>query len=127
MTIHAEAALLTFELPAFEARLRVRERKHPKLFWADAGLPRAMRGERGPPGAEERGHLFEGWVIALLRAYRDYRGLFEDWSYWAPGKGSGLEVDLLLRRGKDLVALEVKSAKTVRDFVDEVEGATLLP
>jgi len=107
--------LLTFELPAFEAKLRVRERKHPKLFWADPGLPRAMRGEAGPPGAEERGHLLEGWVVSLLRAYRDYRALFEDWSYWAPGKGSGVEVDVLLRRGKDFVALEVKSAKTVRD------------
>jgi predicted AAA+ superfamily ATPase len=107
--------LLTFELPAFEAKLRVRERKHPKLFWTDPGLPRAMRGETGPPGAEERGHLFEGWIVALLRAYRDYRGLFEDWAYWAPGKGSGFEVDLLLRRGKDFVALEIKSSKTVRD------------
>lgn len=107
--------LLTFELPAFEAKLRVRERKHPKLFWADPGLPRAMRRESGPPGPEERGHLFEGWIVSVLRAYRDYRGLFEDWSYWAPGKGSGLEVDLLLRRGKDLIALEVKSGKTVRD------------
>lgn len=107
--------LLVFELPAFEARLRVRERKHPKLFWADPGLPRAMRRDTGPPGAEERGHLFEGWVVALLRAYRDYRGLFEDWSYWAPGKGSGLEVDLVLRRGKDLVALEIKSSKSARD------------
>jgi predicted AAA+ superfamily ATPase len=106
--------LLTFELPAFEAKLRVRERKHPKLFWTDPGLPRAMRRETGPPGAEERGHLFEGWVVSLLRAYRDYRGLFEDWFYWAPGKGSELEVDLLLRRGKDYVALEVKSGKAVR-------------
>ncbi len=107
--------LLTFELPAFEAKLRVRERKHPKLYWADPGLPRAMRRETGPPGAEERGHLFEGWVLAVLRAYRDYRGLFEDWAYWAPGKGSGVEVDVLLRRGRDLVAVEIKSAKVVRD------------
>jgi uncharacterized protein len=107
--------LLTFELPAFEAKLRVRERKHPKLYWADPGLPRAMRRETGPPGAEERGHLFEGWVLAVLRAYRDYRGLFDDWSYWAPGKGSAVEVDVLLRRGRDFVAVEVKSGKAVRD------------
>jgi len=107
--------LLTFELPAFEAKLRVRERKRPKLFWTDPGLPRAMRGETGAPGAEERGHLFEGWIASVLRAYRDYRGLFEDWSYWAPGKGSSLEVDFLLRRGKDYVAVEVKSTKALHD------------
>jgi len=106
---------LTFELPAFETRLRVRERKHPKLYRADPALPRAMRRETGPPSAAERGHLFEGWVVSLLRTYRDYRGLFEEWHYWAPGKGSGVEVDLILRRGKDLVALEVKAGAAVRD------------
>ncbi len=108
-----EDTLLAFRLPAFEAKLRVRERRHPKLYWADPGLPRAMKREWGPPGAEERGHLFEGWVAGLLRAYRDYRGLFDDWGYWAPGKGSGVEVDFVLRRGRDLAAVEVRSGQKV--------------
>jgi predicted AAA+ superfamily ATPase len=108
-----EDTLLAFRLPAFAAKLRVRERRHPKLYWADPGLPRAMKRQLGPPGAEERGHLFEGWVVCLLRAYRDYRGLFDDWGYWAPGNGSRLEVDLVLRRGDDLVALEVRSGEKV--------------
>jgi len=106
-----EDTLLAFRLPAFEAKLRVRERRHPKLYWADAGLPRAMKRQLGPPGSEERGHLFEGWVAGLLRAYRDYRGLFDDWGYWAPGKGSSLEVDFVLRRGDELVAVEVRSGQ----------------
>jgi predicted AAA+ superfamily ATPase len=105
-----EDTLLAFTLPAFEARLRVRERRHPKFFWADPGLPRAMKREFGPPPAEERGHLFEGWIAGVLRAYRDYRGLFEDWSYWAAGQGSSVEVDFLVRRGREVVALEAKSA-----------------
>jgi uncharacterized protein len=108
-----EDTLLAFRLPAFEARLRVRERRHPKLYWADAGLPRAMKRQLGPPTAEERGHLFEGWVASVLRAYRDYRGLFEDWGYWAAGNGSALEVDFVLRQGKALVALEVRSGRKV--------------
>jgi len=108
-----EDTLLAFTLPAFEARLRVRERKHPKLYWADPGLPRAMKRQLGPVTAEERGHLFEGWIASVLRAYRDYRNLFDDWFYWAPGKGSAVEVDFLLRKGKDLVAIEVKSSRNV--------------
>jgi predicted AAA+ superfamily ATPase len=108
-----EDTLLAFRLPAFEARVRVRERRHPKLYWADPGLPRAMKRQWGPPAAEERGHLFEGWVASLLRAYRDYRNLFDDWGYWAPGKGSGLEVDFILRRGSDLIALEARSGRKV--------------
>jgi predicted AAA+ superfamily ATPase len=107
--------LLTFRLPAFEGRLRVRERKHPKLYWADPGLPRAFKGQLGPPAAEERGALFEGWVAQVLRAYRDYARLFDDWAYWAPGKGSAVEVDFLLRRGRRLVAVEAKSGERLRD------------
>lgn len=33
-------------LPAFEARLRVRERRHPKLYWVDPGVVRAAKQSR---------------------------------------------------------------------------------
>jgi predicted AAA+ superfamily ATPase len=102
--------LLAFLLPAYEARLRVRERKHPKLYWADPGLPRALKKQLGPPSAEERGTLFEGFIATLLRAYRDYAGLFDEWAYWAPGKGSSVEVDFLLTQGARIVAIEVKAS-----------------
>jgi predicted AAA+ superfamily ATPase len=108
-----EDTLMTFQLPAFESKLRVRERRHPKLYWADPGLPRAMKRRVGPLAAEESGPLFEGWVASVLRAYRDYRSLFEDWYYWAPGQGSRVEVDFLLRRGEDLVAIETKSGRRI--------------
>ncbi len=108
-----EDTMLAFRLSAFEAKLRVRERRHPKLYWTDAGLPRAMKRQLGPPAAEERGHLFEGWVAGLLRAYRDYRALFDDWGYWAAGKGSSVEVDFVLRRDQDVVAIEVRSGTKV--------------
>lgn len=74
-----------------------------------------MKRQLGPPAAEERGPLLEGWVAGVLRAYRDYRGLFDDWGYWAAGKGSSVEVDLVLRRGRDLVALEVRAGRKVFD------------
>jgi len=43
-----EDTLFTFTVPAYEARLRVRERRHPKLYWVDPGLVRAVTGDRGP-------------------------------------------------------------------------------
>jgi predicted AAA+ superfamily ATPase len=104
-----EDTLLAFRLPGFESRLRVRERRHPKLYWADPGLPRAVASQLGPPAPEERGRLFEGLVAQTLRAYRDYRGLFEDWWYWSPLASPGFEVDFVLRRGRDYVAVETKS------------------
>ncbi len=106
-----EDTLVAFRLPAFQSRLRVREQRHPKFYWADPGLPRALKRQLGPLTNEERGAAFEGWLAAVLRAYRDYRRLFDDWYYWAPGKGSAVEVDFLLQRGDDIVAIEAKSGR----------------
>jgi uncharacterized protein len=104
-----EDTLLAFLLPPYEAKLRVKERKHPKLYWCDPGLVRALKRQFSRPTAEERGCLLEGWIAELLRSYRDYRGLFEDWYYWAPGEARETEVDFLLRRGREFVAIEVKA------------------
>ncbi len=105
-----EDTLLTCRLPAYEARLRVRERKHPKLYWVDPGLVRAVKRRLGPVAPEERGPLLEGWVLTLLRAYAEERRLYEEIFYWAPAQAGGVEVDFLLRRGDELLAIEVKSA-----------------
>jgi len=105
-----EDTLLASRLAAFEPRLRVRERKHPKLYWVDPGLVRAVKKQLGPLAAEERGSLLEGWVFTVLRAYARERELYDEIFYWAPAQAKGLEVDFLLRRGRELLALEVKSA-----------------
>ncbi|MBI2616194.1 MAG: DUF4143 domain-containing protein, partial [Gemmatimonadetes bacterium] len=102
--------LMTFRLAGFEARLRVRERKHPKLYWVDPGIVRAVKKQLGPVTAEERGPLFEGWILHQLRAEAEVSELFEDIYYWAPSNGGSVEVDFLLRRGREYLALEVKSA-----------------
>jgi predicted AAA+ superfamily ATPase len=106
-----EDTLFTFRVPAYEARLRVRERRHPKLYWVDPGLVRAVVGDRGAPDAESMGRLLEGWVAQLLRAYRDYRGICDDLAYWAPAEARGTEVDFLLRRGRERIAIEVKASR----------------
>ncbi|MBI4405402.1 MAG: ATP-binding protein [Deltaproteobacteria bacterium] len=106
--------LLTFRLPAYEGRLRVKEKRHPKLYWSDPGIVRATKKTFGPPAPEEYGHLFESWLVSVLRAYRSYRNLFDDWNYWAPTENSRLEVDLLLWRGKECLAIDIKSSKKYR-------------
>ncbi len=99
-------------LPAYEAKLRMKERKHPKLYWADAGIVRAMKRQLHEPAPEERGALLEGWIYGLLRARHAYAGLYDDLMYWAPAQG-GTEVDFLMRRGKSFVAIEVKATATL--------------
>jgi predicted AAA+ superfamily ATPase len=70
-----EDTLLAFRLPAFEAKLRLRERKHPKLYWVDPGLVRAAGNRPGERHPQERGTLFEGFIANVLRACRDLQGL----------------------------------------------------
>lgn len=101
--------LLATLLPAFEPRLRVRERRHPKLYWVDPGLVRAAKRQLGPVGAEERGPLLEGWILTVLRAHNERSTLFEEVTYWAPLQARQTEVDFLLRRGREYLALEVKA------------------
>jgi predicted AAA+ superfamily ATPase len=106
-----EDTLLARRLPAYQARLRVRERKHPKLYWVDPGVARAAKGAYGPLAPEETGHQLEGWVHTLLRTYMAERELAEEIAYWAPAESKRLEVDFVLRRGSELCALEVKATR----------------
>ena len=105
-----EDTLLATRLPAYEARLKVRERKHPKLYWVDPGLVRAAKRQLGPLAIEERGALLEGWVFTLLRTYAEERELYDEIFYWSPPSASATEIDFLLRRGREFLALEVKSS-----------------
>jgi uncharacterized protein len=104
-----EDTLLAWRLAAFETRLRVRERKHPKLYWLDPGLVRAVKKQLGAVSSEETGSLFEGWIHTLLRAYGDTGPLFDEIAYWSPAETRSVEVDFLLQRGGEHLALEVKA------------------
>ena len=99
--------LLGFQLPAYKTRLRVRERKLPKWYWCDPGLVRAMKKVTTPPAPEERGALFEGLIAQLIRAYTDYRDLCEEFYYWSTAARTRTEVDFLLDRAGEFVAIEV--------------------
>ena len=107
-----EETLLCFQLPAYETRLRVRERKLPKWYWCDPGIVRAMKKVTTPPTPEERGVLFEGLIAQLIRSYTDYRNLCDECFYWATVAQTQTEVDFLLKRGGEFVAIEVKSGST---------------
>jgi predicted AAA+ superfamily ATPase len=110
-----EQTLIGFPLPAYEAKLRIRERRHPKWYWCDPGIVRAMKHATGVPSPEERGALFEGLVAQTLRAYRDYRTSFDEMFYWAPAENAAMEVDFLLKKGDFLAAVEVKSGRTFQN------------
>ena len=48
-------------------------------------------------------------MLHLLRAHGEEQELFDEIFYWASAQASQTEVDFLLRRGREYVAIEVKS------------------
>jgi predicted AAA+ superfamily ATPase len=77
--------------------------------WHRGSLARAAKQQLGPVAAEERGPLLEGLVLTMLRTHNADSELFEEVSYWAPAQARQTEVDSLLRRGREFLAIEVKA------------------
>ena len=111
-----EETLMTFRIHGFESKMRVRERKLPKLYWVDPGIVRSVLKNKGAPDAESRGALFEGVVATFLMAMKAYQKDFADEIfYWSPAEASTTEVDFLIQRGNEFIAIECKSGKTFRN------------
>ena len=118
-----EDSLLVHLLPAYDSRLRVRERRAPRLYWVDPGIVRTARNHLDDPSPEERGPLLECWVLTTLRAYREESRLYDSLAYWS-AHGRRSEVDFLLERGGELLGVEVKA--TDRYHTGLLKGLRLL-
>jgi predicted AAA+ superfamily ATPase len=97
-------------LPAWRPQARIKEQAHPKFYWFDCGVARAMRGDlRAPLGAAERGHLLETFIFNELQAYMHYANLGGRLAYWRTP--AGVEVDFIYQSpsGK-ITAIEVKAS-----------------
>lgn len=112
-----EDTLLAQRLFPYEAGIRVKEKKHPKFYWIDPGLVRALREDWGPLQELEKGPLFEGLIFTLLKSYQSYKNSFDEIYYWSSPR---LEVDFLVKKDSVFYAIEVKSGSRVRP--EDFEG-----
>ena len=88
--------------------------KTPKLFFLDTGLLCYLLRIRSPDDLlhhSARGSVFESFVVGELLKNFLHRGEEPDLYFWRTS--SGHEVDVLIERGEELTALEVKSGQTV--------------
>ena len=100
--------LLAAWLPSWRSKKTVRQVLHPKLYLFDCGVVRHLAGYGHlHVHPEERGFLFETYLLHELRAYIEYRGLDYPVFYWRTHEGT--EVDFVIETAKGLVAIEVKS------------------
>lgn len=105
--------LIGFWLPAFKVKRTTKLVAHPKFYFFDAGVARALTG-RLPyvPTPEELGVLFETWMLHEVRAYLSYSHLSYAPFYFRTH--DGVEVDLLVETRSGYVALEFKTSRDWR-------------
>lgn len=109
-----EDLLLATRVPVFTRRAKRRMTSHPKFYYFDSGVFRALR-PRGPldTASEIDGPALETVLLANLRAVNDAMELGYSIHYWRTA--SGTEVDFVLYGERGMLAFEVKRSARVRD------------
>jgi predicted AAA+ superfamily ATPase len=109
-----EASYLAVRLTPFHRNLGKRLVKTPKLHLLDSGIACYLLGIRNPEDLRLhplRGAIFESWVVSeIIKAHQNV-GQAPTLSFFRDAHG--LEVDVLIERGTDVVGVEVKSGATV--------------
>ncbi|MCM2279290.1 MAG: DUF4143 domain-containing protein [Oligoflexia bacterium] len=96
---------------AWQPRIRIKEVGHPKFYFFDPGVVRALSGRlRQELEDFEKGFLLETYVLHELRAWNEFLDLDAKISYWkTPSK---VEVDFIVEAGGAKIGIEVKSSST---------------
>lgn len=117
-----EASFIVFRLQPYFENFGKRIIKSPKLYFTDVGLATYLLGienevqlDRDPA----RGHLFENLVVLELLKWRYNEGLDPNLYYYRDSQK--IEVDVIYKKGNQLIPVEIKSSKTFNlEFVDKV-------
>lgn len=107
------ASFVIFELPPYFENISKRVIKSPKLYFTDPGLVAHLVGiETAEQAARDplRGALYENLVILEVLKGRLNAGLSPSLFYYRDTNGN--EVDLIIKAGRKLVPVEIKSAAT---------------
>jgi len=109
-----EDLLLAVRLPVFTRRAKRNMTTHPKFFFFDVGVYRALR----PSGPLDEPEIIEGTALESL-IFQEIRALnhYQRWEYdlYTWRSRTKLEVDLILYGPRGLHAIEIKRSGRLRD------------
>ena len=121
-----KASFVVFELPPYFENIGKRVIKSPKLYFSDTGLVSYLLGIESSFQAERdplRGGLYENLIILEVLKHFHNSGKRPDIYFYRDTHGN--EVDLIIRKGRRLIPLEIKSAATfTKDFLKGIERFT---
>ncbi len=105
--------LIGVMVPAWQPRLKVREVAHPRFYFFDPGVARAVAGRiRAPVHDQERGALLETWVLHELRAHMQFAQTGGEVQWYRTGAGA--EVDFVWQGPHHAIGIEVKASERWR-------------
>lgn len=114
-----EDSMFGFYLPAYHRSIRKAQRKHPKFYYFDIGVKRALErslDSKPAAGTSYFGELFEHFVINEIRRIASYN--MKDYRLCYFGTTDDAEIDLVIDRGRSSpIFVEIKST----DYIDETE------
>lgn len=101
--------LIGFWLEPWKLKRSTKQVAHPKFYFFDSGVARALSGRLPyPPLAEELGTLMETFVLNEVRAYISYQKLYYPVRFWS--SHDQVEVDLFCETKNGFIAIEIKSS-----------------
>ena len=107
-----ESSYVIFLLQPWHNNLNKRIIKSPKLFFYDTGLLCYLLGYSNTSlvaKASNYGALFENWIITEIKKNRCNAGLHGGMYFFRDSAGN--EVDCILEKNNETIAIEVKAAK----------------
>lgn len=113
-----ETSFIAFRLPPFYENFNKRVVSTPKVYFYDTGLAAHLLGIRSNEELNlhySKGALFENLVIVELMKKTLNAGKRPQFYFWRDSAKN--EIDLLVKNGINLEAIEIKSGKTIQpDF-----------
>lgn len=108
-----EDIMLAFRVPVFIKKAKRAVSSHPKFYFFDCGVYRAVR-PAGPLDTPEdiAGASMEGLIAQHLRAWIDYSNSDHRLFFWRTQAGN--EVDFIVYGSRVFTAIEVKNSKIIR-------------
>lgn len=119
-----KASFVVFELPPYFENIRKRVVRSPKIYFNDTGLAAYLLGIETADQLYRdplRGGLYENLVILDILKSRLNRGKRPELFFYRDTHGN--EVDLIIRQGRKLLPIEIKSAATFTpEFVKGIDN-----
>jgi len=110
-----ETSYIAFQLKPYHNNYNKRLIKSPKLYFYDTGLACSFLGIENEKQLQThyyRGELFENWIISEYLKYSYAIGREPAIYFWRDS--NGVEIDLLIEKGGELSAIEIKSGSTIK-------------